>query len=193
MFADTHLKPAVRRSRPTRRGRLAGRLLALGVLAFAATASPAAAYDRYCSTSDVAVNQGFSTYWTAPGVGYVGWRVAPHFTAKDRCDHGALLGGVSIYDANVRAKGGSYRAYVSYRTSYQGWTRSLVRLVGVARTSSGWDVFSIQTSNNIGLTRTGRITHAKLSIYLVFNGVPGASRNVTCNLVARTCGGYFGL
>jgi hypothetical protein len=180
-------------SRPVR-VLIASALAAAALLGGAARASAALPNtDSYCTKTRVTANDGFSTYWTAEGVGLVGWRVALDATVYDRCDHGALVGNVWIYSANVKAKGGTPHMSISYATSLDNrWTTRVVSL-RYQTSGSGWDLYSINTDNNIGLTRTARITWVKVSSALTFNGVSGAGRREQCSFVSRTCSGYMGV
>ncbi len=156
------------------------------------SASPASAsIDSNCARTSIRSENQFGTYWTASGVGYVPWRLYMNVAVYDRCNHGGISGTIAISDSAIKAKGGSYRVGFYYTTPWsRGWTYQALVLYP-SYSASGWQYYTINTEDNIGLTRTGRIANVKMSSYLVFNRVPGASRNHSCSTITLRCSGHF--
>jgi hypothetical protein len=168
-----------------------GAVLAI-TMAFAG-ASQASGIDSSCHRTSVSFNNLFNTYWTSEGVGYVNWRLAGDLNVYDRCDHGGISGTLYISPGVVLQKGGSYSMSFWYQTTGSTrWTHNYLYFTGGLSTNF-WKAYDVRTEDNIGLAPSWRITAVRLSSYLIFNGVPGASRHVTCTTSSRSCGGGMGL
>jgi hypothetical protein len=160
-----------------------GMALAVSLCALAPSQASAAP-DAWCASWNSSYNTAFQSYVLQEGVGLVGWRSAHNLRIRDRCNHGAITGTVSIYDANVKYKRGRVVPQIRYRVNGGAWTSAFVHL-RLGYTSGGWSVYSVFTDNNIGLVRTWNISHIKVGSYLVFNGVGSSGRRVEC---ARNAG-----
>lgn len=150
--------------------------------------APASALDASCTHRSMNANKGFTAYVTRSGVGFVGWRDYLNISAYDRCDHGRLRVGVSIYDANVRYKGGrvvigSVRFQTTSSTTWQYLNRYQGTYLG---TSTGYSVV-YGDGGHLDLTRTTRITKVQLTTHLNFSGSVYAPRSYTCDVVNVSC------
>lgn len=153
------------------------------------------AIDANCTRTNVKFNDGFSTVWTAPGMGYVNWRLYANLQVYDQCDHGGIQGTVAVYDAAVKKKEGATGIGLLYARSTEGkWRSELLRLNQYAK-GNGWTYYSVSTDNNIGMSRNTYLSSIKMNSYLTFNKVPGAPRREECVRSANTwkCDGKIGM
>lgn len=148
------------------------------------------AYDRNCSHNVISFNDGFNHYVTAEGVGAVGLRLYANLHVYDLCDHGAIIGTIGVYGANISAKGGSFPSFFHYQRSSQPnvWSSGFLTIQPaiVPPQSRGWTFWNVQ-SNNVGMSRQTYFRFIHLGANIVFNNVPFATKVELCT---RTNNGY---
>jgi hypothetical protein len=170
-------------------------LAALAAFIYPPGALAANNFDRNCAVTRISFNDAFSTYWTAEGVGLVGWRLQANLNVYDQCDHGGIAGNVAVYDGSVKAKRGAVIIGLQYHRNFEnGWRNDLLRLTPFA-TAGGWTYYSVSTDNNIGMSRQSYFSHIKMNSYLIFYAVPGAARREECQRSQNTwvCNGHLGM
>jgi hypothetical protein len=160
-------------------------LLVLACLAASAlvAVTPAQARDSNCTAVSLSASKSVTKYIVVAGWGLTSWRVSPSINAWDRCSHGELKTLVSLYDANVTAKGGRLRVTsVAYQTTGTGW-----KALPLVYTWPSW----LFWQTHVDLLPSWRITNVRINTAVERRESTGwvgiASDTMTCSLVTRSC------